>query len=177
MAEPLAIAIRNADPVSPYRFAVAHKIEEALYPGHKNWTIIQGVSESHRNAMTDEEAATWSLLSEEKTINAEAPLAWDEQTSTMSVSVGTTANDVAAGNHTHSNYATTTALTDGLAGKAATNHTHSTAQVTGLDSALADLDRVAAHVADADPTDAASAAAAVDALRNALIAAGLMGAA
>jgi hypothetical protein len=46
--------------------------------------------------------------------------------------------------------------------------------VIDVEAAIGGLPAVAAFVADADDTDAASVAAAVDALRDALIAAGLM---
>lgn len=113
-------------------------------------------------------------------ITATAPLSWDAETATMSADLGS--------------YATNTELTDGLAGKADTSHTHAAGDVTsgtftaariptlaqskvsGLADALTDLDRVAAHVADADGTDTTTLAASVDALRDALIAAGLMAA-
>lgn len=52
-----------------------------------------------------------------------------------------------------SGYATTTALTQGLAGKANTSHTHATSEVTGLDTALAGKANASHTHAISDVTD------------------------
>lgn len=56
---------------------------------------------------------------------------------TSNLQLGTGPTTAAAGDHTHSQYATTTALTNGLAGKADTGHSHPIGGVTGLQDALA----------------------------------------
>ena len=71
-----------------------------------------------------------------KTVNKVAPDA------TGNVAINTVANATKAtqdgsGNIITSTYATKTEVTQGLAGKANASHTHTTAQVTGLDTALA----------------------------------------
>jgi hypothetical protein len=74
----------------------------------------------------------------------------------------------------------TAALTydaDGYTAKVTDEHGIVIAEAPGVidvEAAIGGLPAVAAFVADADDTDAASVAAAVDALRDALIAAGLM---
>ena len=123
-------------------------------------------------------------------------------TVTVSVNVGTSAGTVAAGNHNHSGvYAPVShnhdsdyaaIAHDHDSDYAAVSHTHDAAdvvsgtldaariptlaqsKVSGLTTALADLDRVAANVGDADPTSLETVAASVDAIRDALVAAGLM---
>ena len=62
------------------------------------------------------------------------------------IPTGVTAQTVAFGNHTHSQYVTNSALTTALSGKANVSHTHAIGDVTGLQSALDGID-----FADAPP--------------------------
>lgn len=128
-------------------------------------------------------------------ITASAPATWDAETQTIGVTLGTSSTTAAAGNHTHSQYATTTALTNGLAtkqdagdyatttdltnglaGKANTSHTHSIAQVTDLQTELAAKLTASqgAAVADSTAEDVATLVADFNSLLASLRAAGII---
>jgi len=110
-------------------------------------------------------------------ISATAPATWDAETSTIGVDIGTGANQAAAGNHSHTpaSIGAATAAQGALADSAVQPGDLATVATSG---AYADLTGkpVAAHVADADGTDTTTLAASVDAIRDALVAAGLMAA-
>lgn len=92
-------------------------------------------------------------------------------TVTIGVTTGTTAGTVATGNHTHAASAITSGTLD-----AARIPTLAVSKVSGLQDQLDALDRQADHV-EVDGTDLATLTASVTAIRDALVAAGLMAAA
>src|SRR5690606_24771010 len=134
---------------TPYETGIAFKLRDSEPANDKNWVIVQGHSESHENSMTDTEASTWTTLAAGDDIEVEAPLVNTD--GVLSIAVGTGANQVAAGNHTHSQYAAVShehAAGDITSGtlNAARIPTLDQSKVSGLATALSDLDRVAAYV-------------------------------